>query len=405
MDDSLKIPSAKKAAVKKAVHKAFPNKIEVGNVGPIAQAEVEFGDLTVLVGPQAAGKSIFLQLLKLASDRAAIQRDLKRFNFDWGGDSGQFLELFFGEGMRSIFSANSAVKFDSKEFNLPALGKLARSKVEPEQRVFYIPAQRVMSLADGQTRNFMSYRQGDPFVIRQFSEELHRLMQRELSASKIFPLPNRLKGPLRKAIEHNIFGKATLDADIHRSERRIVLSPAPDVSLPYLVWSAGQREFVPLLLGLYWLMPPGAVSRRSPVNTVVLEEIEMGLHPQAISTLLALVLELLRRGYRVVMSTHSPHVLDLVWGIRFAQKHGGNEADVLDMLDLPNNGEMRPVAASALKSALKVYFFQRDGFVKNISELDPSAADQAEASWGGLTEFSGRVSEVVAKIADREDSV
>lgn len=397
----------KRPAVKKTVQKASPKRVDIENVGPIKKADVSFGDLTVLVGPQAVGKSIFLQLLKLASDGAAIQQDLERFNFFWQ-DTERFLDLYFGEGMHSIFSEDTRLRFDSKDIDVSSIGKKTRGRRaahDLDQKLFYVPAQRVMSLADGQTRNFMSYRQGDPFVIRQFSEELHRLMQQEISGDSIFPLPNRLKGALREAINEHIFGKSSLLTDVSRSERRIVLSPKPNVSLPYLVWSAGQREFVPLLLGLYWLMPPGATPMRGAVRTVVLEEIEMGLHPQAITTLLALVLELLRRGYRVVMSTHSPHVLDLVWGIRFAQQYGGNEADVLRMLALPNNAEMRPVAKSALASALKVYFFQRDGVVKDISELDPSSQDLSEATWGGLTEFGGRVSEVVAQIANRRESV
>ncbi|MGN6112702.1 MAG: AAA family ATPase [Luteimonas sp.] len=392
----------KKQAVKKAVRKASPNRIELENIGPIKSADIEFGDLTVLVGPQAVGKSIFLQLLKLLADKGSVQRELKHFNFAWDNKTNDFLDLFFGEGMRSIFGPNSRIKADRREIDVNNLGKKDRAR--DEEQLFYVPAQRVMSLVDGLTRNFMSYRQGDPFVIRQFSEELHRLMQREISTSRIFPANNRLKAPLRNAIEKHIFGKATLLTDTSRSERRIVLSPESGVMLPYLVWSAGQREFVPLLLGLYWLMPPGATSRRGAVKTVVLEEVEMGLHPQAISTLLAVVLELLRRGYRVVMSTHSPHVLDLVWGIRFAQQHGGNEADVLTMLDLPNTAEMRPVAASALKAAMKVYFFERSGHVKDISKLDVSSGDSAEANWGGLTEFSGRVSEVVSNIANREEA-
>ena len=42
-----------------------PTRIKLANLGQIKEADVQFGDLTVLVGPQATGKSIFLQLLKL----------------------------------------------------------------------------------------------------------------------------------------------------------------------------------------------------------------------------------------------------------------------------------------------------------------------------------------------------
>lgn len=40
-------------------------KLHLHNIGQIASAELTFGDLTVLVGPQASGKSITLQWLKL----------------------------------------------------------------------------------------------------------------------------------------------------------------------------------------------------------------------------------------------------------------------------------------------------------------------------------------------------
>ena len=39
--------------------------LKIQSFGTIEKAEVNFGDLTLLVGPQASGKSIFLQLYEL----------------------------------------------------------------------------------------------------------------------------------------------------------------------------------------------------------------------------------------------------------------------------------------------------------------------------------------------------
>ena len=89
-----------------------------------------------------------------------------------------------------------------------------------------------------------------------------------------------------------------------------------------MAWSAGQREFVPLLMGLYWLMPAARASQRGDLEWVIIEELEMGLHPRAIAVVLLLVLELLWRGYRVCLSSHSPHVLDLVWALQVIKQHG-----------------------------------------------------------------------------------
>jgi predicted ATPase len=52
--------------------------LEIRDLGPIAAADLQFGDLTVFTGPHASGKSIALQTLKLRArpngDRAADGR-------------------------------------------------------------------------------------------------------------------------------------------------------------------------------------------------------------------------------------------------------------------------------------------------------------------------------------------
>ena len=49
----------------------------VRNFGPIENVEVDFGDLTIIVGPQANGKSLFLELFKLVQDKRHILTTLK----------------------------------------------------------------------------------------------------------------------------------------------------------------------------------------------------------------------------------------------------------------------------------------------------------------------------------------
>lgn len=67
--------------------------IDVKNLGPIERANIVLRDVTVLVGPQATGKSILLQLLKLLTDTGPIRRELKRFNIDWNAKLDNFLDL------------------------------------------------------------------------------------------------------------------------------------------------------------------------------------------------------------------------------------------------------------------------------------------------------------------------
>lgn len=379
-------------------------RIAVTDLGQIRKLDVTFGDLTVLVGPQATGKSIFLQLLKLLVDKNAVLNELRRFNIDWNSDISNFLELYFGEGMSSIYQPDQTTIFvDGSKVEMDSLAR--RGKNSQEERLFFIPAQRVLSLREGLTRPFTDYRSGDPFVVREFSEKLHQLVQTEFSQTPdLFPKNNRLKKDLRDLLDKHIFGGYGLKTSSDRFQKRMVLSnPAATANLPYLVWSAGQREFVPLLLGLYWLIPPAKVTRRAKLEWVVIEELEMGLHPNAISAVMLLVLELLGRGYKVCLSTHSPHVLDVIWALRVIREQGGTAKDVLDLFSLPPSSPVKPLAVEALQKAMKVYFFQRNGHVYDISRLDPGAESGAEAGWGGLSEFSGRVGEVVARVVAQNE--
>ncbi len=378
-----------------------PTRIKVSNLGPVKDADVRFGDLTVLVGPQATGKSVFLQLLKLVVDTGPIVEELRRFNLDWNGKIANFLELYFGEGMSAIYDPDTTkIAVDDRALDV---ANLLRGRKTREERLFFIPAQRVLSLREGLTRPFTDYRSGDPFVVREFSEKLHQLVQTEFSqTAELFPKSNRLKKALRDQIDTHIYGGYGLKTSADRFQKRMVLSsPSGSAQLPYLVWSAGQREFTPMLLGLYWLLPPSKVKRRGKLEWVVIEELEMGLHPNAITVTMLMVMELLLRGYRVCLSTHSPHVLDVVWALQVLQGHGGTEKDVLDLFGLRTADPTKTIAAAALHKQMKVHYFQRNGTVVDISSLDPGAGDTATAGWGGLSEFSGHVGDIVARVVAR----
>ena len=92
---------------------------------------------------------------------------------------------------------------------------------------------------------------GRPYAVRAFSENLRLLMEREFNGSgPLFPQPNRLKADYRKLLQTSVFADFKLSVDKVQSQKRLVLGVGEE-SLPFMVWSAGQREFVPLLLGLY----------------------------------------------------------------------------------------------------------------------------------------------------------
>ena len=378
-------------------------RLRIENLGPIVEAEVEFGDLTVFVGPQATGKSLFLQVFKLLQDRGFIWKRFKDAGLVWTEQVGELLDLYLGEGMGSAYSSRETYILENGR--AVELGKSLEgaSKVKTkEEQVFYIPAQRVMCISRGLPLRFVDFQAGDPFVLRQFSETIYQMTQTEFArAERFFPVAGRMREGMRRRLLESIFARLELSLKRQQHQKRLVLTDESGRELPFLVWSAGQREFVPMLLGFYWLMPSGKVSQRDEVRWVVIEEPEMGLHAQAILDVMTLVLELLRRGYRVCLTSHSPLVLDVVWALSVIQRHGGTEADMRRMLNLsPQEAE---VAKRALTIHPRVYYFQRDGRAVDISNLDPGTERSEESGWGGLTEFSGKIGEVVAEVVNRYD--
>ena len=324
--------------------------LNIHNLGQIKEASLTFGDLTVLVGPQATGKSISLQLLKLMVDAGQVQEELSRYGLDWSGQLPEFLDVYFGEGMKSIWRQNeSLVEWEGEHVDLRKLvGRKQRNK---EDSLFFIPAQRVLALRDGWPRPFTDYIPGDPFSVREFSEKLRVLVEQEFGASgDLFPQERRLKKEFRELLRRHVFSDFHLKVDKFRSQKRLVLGAGQNSeSLPYMVWSAGQREFVPLLLGLYWLMPPTKVSTRGDIKWVVLEELEMGLHPRAISVVLLLVFELVARGYRVCLSTHSPQVLDAVWALKHLRENHADAEAFLNIFEASNSPPMQKLANTVLE--------------------------------------------------------
>jgi hypothetical protein len=390
-----------------------PPHLRTKNLGPIRDADVEFGDLTVFVGPQASGKSVFLQTLKLVLDRNHIHDTFDHHNMVFKDDPRAFLGGYFGRGMGGMIDNEPApqVAWEGRPFSLSDLAKRARRKrnsdaKEPEH-VFYIPAQRVVSLPGGVSQPFTTFQYGDPYALRYFADQVHKLLQNEFGSNEaLFPLPNRLNETLRAPIAKHFFGGAKLNVELKDFTKSITLKvEGLKEGLPYLAWSAGQREFLPLLLGLYWLCTSGKVSRRDEIEWVVIEEPEMGLHPRAIETMLLLVLELMRRGYRVAISTHSPVVLDMVWAMRTIKEYGGNEKDVRKLFGLASNPTTKGIAQTALTKDYKVYFFESGKTARDISSLDPGSVAPEEANWGDLLGFSSRSANVVSDVVTRSETL
>ena len=378
--------------------------LQLRNIGQITNADIRFGDLTVFVGPQATGKTIALEFLKLAVDLDGIQETMGRYGLDWSGELRDFFGLYFGEGMQGLWQDGRS-EFRWKGSPVPLNSLLKRSPRRKLESVFYIPAQRVLALRDGWPQPFSAYSSGVPFVLREFSEDLRQLMGQFKVGGTLFPEKRWLNKEFRGLLEQNIFANFKLVLETHFMQMRLVLKSG-EQSLPFIVWSAGQREFVPLLLGLYWLLPSLPFTHRSRIKWVVLEELEMGLHPRAIETVLLIVLELVVRGYRVCLSTHTAQVLEALWALRNLRANRASPQALLNMFDAPVTPSLRRLAETVMTKQIKVYYFDpTSGATRDISALDVDSEDVGEDGWGGLSEFSGRVNAAVARAVANAERV
>ena len=383
--------------------------INVKNLGQIKSANIDVADLTLFVGSQATGKSILLQLIKLLFDGENIGETLLKYGYQWEEDSYNFNELYFGEGMRNLWNDRTKVFFNNAEVYLDDLLPYEEILEENEsfgypEHIFFVPAQRVLTLENGWPRSFTNFEIGDPYVVCRFSEHL-RLLMRFINKDKdnaIFPQTGRLRQEISDALNTSIFHGAKVELNTVEMRKRIQINANGNL-LPFMAWSAGQREFMPLLLGLYWLMPVSKTkaSKKSDIDFVVIEEPEMGLHPRAILSVILMCLDLLHRGYRLLISTHSPVLLEAVWAIRNLQNNNSDVKYLYQLFDLKPSPPITELFDNILKNKkFSTYYFDQkeDGVeVRDISSLDPFDEDLSTADWGGLTSFSSRASEVVSQ--------
>jgi len=119
-------------------------------------------------------------------------------------------------------------------------------------------------------------------------------------------------------------------------------------------------------------------------------------------------LELIQRGYKLIVSTHSPVMLEALWALRFVQSKIGtaNLSYLYNLFSLESSTRkagLDEVFEHAMKADFRTYYFDRDAnnqvFIKDISSLDPGDDDQATSEWGGLASLSSKANNVVSRVA------
>ena len=164
---------------------------------------------------------------------------------------------------------------------------------------------------------------------------------------------------------------------------------------------------MPLLIAFYCLSGPvSQVFKKDNYKYVVIEEPEMGLHPRAIKAVLLEILELIHNGLKVIVSTHSTTLLDFAWAFNVVKtSKATNKEDALyEMFDLKNNATTAQIFDGILDKHLSTFYFSRQSMGKvksvDISSLDAGSENSDISEWGGLSQFSSKVADIVYKYAD-----
>lgn len=377
----------------------------IKNLGPISEASVEFGDLTFLVGPQATGKSLFLETLKLVSDGGHIVRTLDTYSYATGRVE-NILNAYYGDGMSKLWHEGTSATYEGRTYSGTSWLLEKDHEPSPKESLLYIPAQRILSISDGRPKNFMEFNGPTPYVLRHFSEALRLFFgQVTLMGDGVIGFKSDVGGAHHQTIlysraEQEIFNHADITIEEDRGQKKL-FQRIDGMRVPFMSWSTGQKEFIPLLFVFYRLVDG------EPYKYVIIEEPEMGLHPRAINVIILQLLIFMQAGYRIIVSTHSPMFLEFAWAFNFLQSlkmAHFNEAlaEILSM----NKWEMGMTDKVSMKT-IKTYFFRRkqDGRVtsRDISSLDVDDDDTIVSEWGGLSSFASKASEVVSKYAPDDE--
>jgi hypothetical protein len=147
--------------------------------------------------------------------------------------------------MRTAWHTNSAVSFESRSVSPSTWTKGIKKTVRG--RVLCIPAHRALLLVEGWPAPCIKLNADTPVVARLFSQNLYQRFSGRQAAA-LFHVTRLLKEEYRSQIDGAIFHGGRVELKKDRLSYRLALA-FKDANLPFMTWTAGQREVTPLLLG------------------------------------------------------------------------------------------------------------------------------------------------------------
>lgn len=373
-----------------------PEKFSLENFGPIKKAEVEFGDLTVLVGPQATGKSVFLQMYKWKWDAQPILSYKRSIGFAWPESVEEMLRLYFGDSARTLISDKSKLNDNLLELVVTD-GRGVSSTFE---NVIYVPANRDLIFHNSYVRDSnYGFSPFDPYVLRVVSGYVgYFLFVR-------YDKQGRLSSDQK---DTSFWGKNPVyyanEPFVHTDDQQLKLAfEIDDKVVVFNDWSTGQKQYLPIAITIDILKTVNFEANPFKEKILIIEEPELGLHPKAIQGFLLQVFNLMKLGFRVILSTHSELILETMWVLNQIA-HNHQDFQVLEHLfETETRPEFKEVFQSLKGKSFRTYYFDRENenegaTARDISSLDLFSENPDTANWGGFMNFKDRANAVVALV-------
>lgn len=425
-------------ATKEVIEKKMQN-LTVKDFSCIKSAKIELTPLTIIIGPQASGKSVLSKLIYFCT---SIVADCEQFITDESlsfNNLAKRTTIKFHEWFPSSAWGDKrfCIEFTLNEFNI----KIAR--VGKSEKIKLTFCDEFVTIYTALHNQFITQLEkierdpeGDAFEAKwKFREHSISVLRKWLQTSYIeaqlfIPAGRSFFTSIGKALvafEHSgILDPITLEfgrrfSSIRENYHRRALKPSNDQSLPatilfseilggqlkseggkeyiqtqdgrlipFSALSSGQQELLPLALCIRTMLPTNEpkVVMRSIRRTIYIEEPEAHLFPRAQNKLVEILAALVakRRSSNLLLTTHSPYVLSKFNNLIKAGQLGGKKSRSAEHRDL---GKVVPESSWLLPGIVNAYAII-DGKTSNImDDTGLIAADYLDDVSGDIAlEFS-----------------
>ncbi len=347
-------------------------KLYIKNFGGIDEAEFEFKPITVLIGPQASGKSVVLKLLyffrtaftefaikppidddlkikhivekyesrflavfpkssypksesavRYENSKVKVELFIQQYELDFVFDS--YTQRVFDDTIKDRDSAYNLYKRSGKGLVVSYFDYATKFAIHPNQQI-YIPAKRSLyaDLLDNAFIFMKEHVEFDLFTVEfgQLLSHIRKRFQRGEASNFLNPDGN-----------FESKAKAILGGELADSGQEVFLSHWDGRRVPLQLASSGQQEFVPLIMTLYAYFTQSMISDNT---TFYVEEPEAHLFPlsqkMVVELLVAFKVQLHRKN-RFLITTHSPYILSSFNNLLKAGQIANQFKDQPDKLD------------------------------------------------------------------------